>query len=307
MNASDSTPRHPIRVVAQRTGLTAATIRAWERRYGAVRPSRSEGGQRLYSDQDVGRLTLLRDLTDVGRPISMVAGLSDEEAHALLLEDRAAAVLPGPSADGEAPVRFVEQAYLLMLELDAGGLERSLWRAAMSLDGRAFLDQVVAPLLERIGAGWEAGEVTPGQEHLGSDVIDRVLTRLSDPSRSSGGPCLVVATLAGERHGLGARLVSATAAVDGWIVTYLGTDLPVADIAATANHVGASAVAISVVSDDRLAEVLKALSTLRELLRPGVDVLVGGRGAAKLDADRLPRGIAVLEGLEGLRQLRRHG
>lgn len=307
MDASDSMPRHPIRVAAQRTGLTPATIRAWERRYGAVRPSRSEGGQRLYSDQDVERLTLLRDLTDVGRPISMVAGLSDEEAHALLLEDRAAAALPGPSTNGEAPAGFVEEAYAFMLELDARGMERSLWRAAMSLDGRAFLDEVVAPLLELVGAGWEAGEVSPGQEHLGSDVVDRVLARFSDPARSPEGPCLVVATLAGERHGLGARLVSATAAVDGWSVTYLGTDLPVADIAAAANRVGASAVAISVVTTDRLGEVLEALTTLRELLTTGVDVLVGGRGAGSLEAERLPGGIAVFDGLEGLRQLRRHG
>lgn len=305
MNGSDSTPRHPIRVVAQRTGLTPATIRAWERRYGAVRPSRSEGGQRLYSDQDVERLTLLRDLTDVGRSISMVAGLTDDEAHALLLEDRAAVTLPGPSANGEPSSGFIEQSYAYMLDLDAGGMERSLWRAAMSLNGRAFLGEVVAPLLERIGAGWEAGEVTPGQEHLGSDVIDRVLARLSDPSRSPEGPRLVVATLAGERHGLGARLVSATAAVEGWSVTYLGTDLPVADIAAAANRVGASAVAISVVGSERLAQTLQALMTLRQLLRPGIDVLVGGRGAAMLDSDRLPRGVIVFEGLDGLRRFRR--
>ncbi len=250
---------------------------------------------------------MLRDLTDVGRPISMVAGLSDEAAAALLLEDRAAASTPETPPNGDEPSSVVAAAYARILELDADGLERTLWRAAMSLDGRTFLDGGVAPLLARIGAGWEAGEITPGQEHLGSDVIDRVLGQLADPSRSPDGPGLVVATLPGERHGLGARLVSAVATVDGWRVTYLGTDLPVGDIAAAANRVGASAVAISVVGGDRLDETIRSLAVLRELLSPAVDILVGGRGAGLLEADRLPRGVTVFDSLEGLRDLRRNG
>ena len=70
-NASGSTqsdlPRHPVRVVAQRTGLSSHVLRAWERRYGVVAPHRTEGGQRLYSDADIERLSLLRTLTAAGR------------------------------------------------------------------------------------------------------------------------------------------------------------------------------------------------------------------------------------------------
>ncbi|MCH2452814.1 MAG: MerR family transcriptional regulator, partial [Gemmatimonadetes bacterium] len=85
MNNLNDIPRHPIRVVAQRTGLTAATIRAWVRRYSAVIPGRSAGGQRVYSDQDVKRLTTLRALTDGGRTISVVSTLTESAAEALLL------------------------------------------------------------------------------------------------------------------------------------------------------------------------------------------------------------------------------
>jgi methanogenic corrinoid protein MtbC1 len=163
----------------------------------------------------------------------------------------------------------------------------------------------VTPLLSRIGEGWRAGEVSPGQEHLASDVIDGVLARLADQSRLGDGPGLVVATLPGERHALGARLVAAVASTEGWRVTYLGPDLPAADIAAAADGVGAHAVAISVVGLDRHAETIHSLSALRELLAPTVDILVGGAGARLLDADRLPNGVLVLEGLEPLRELRR--
>jgi len=301
MNTSDSAPRHPIRVVAQRSGLTTATIRAWERRYDAVSPSRSEGGQRLYSDREVERLGILRQLTEAGRPISMVAPLSDEAARALLLEDHSAAPGPVGSENGSRPSRVVERAYDQVAGSDAVGLERTLWLAAVSLGSKVFLDEIVAPLLVRIGQAWRAGELDPGREHLASDVIDGVLARIAEPSRSGDGPVLVVATLPGERHGLGARLVSAAASVEGWRVSFLGTDLPATDIATMAASVGAKAVAISVVGGDRLAETIHSLTALRELLGPTVDVLVGGRSAALLDADRLPQGVRVVSDLDPFR------
>ena len=70
-------PRYPLRAVIRRTGLTADVIRAWERRYGAVSPSRSEGGQRLYSEHDVIRLSLLRKATAEGHSIGEIARLDD--------------------------------------------------------------------------------------------------------------------------------------------------------------------------------------------------------------------------------------
>lgn len=305
MNAPLTDPRHPIRVVAQRTGLTPATIRAWERRYGAVRPGRSDGGQRLYSDNDVDRLSRLRELTDVGRPISMVAGLSDEAVGDLLREDRAVVAERGRSPASNEPEAIVRKAYDNIRSINQDELERTLWRGAMTLDGETFLDDVIGPLLVKVGEGWVAGELSPGQEHMGSDVVDRILTRMTDPSRPSEGAGLVVATLPGERHRLGARLVSAAATVDGWRVTYLGEDLPVVDIVAVADRVSAAAVAISVVRREELDTTTRDIVELRGLLDPGIDLLVGGRGAQLLDGDALPKGISVFDGLEGLRKQKR--
>ena len=76
--------RHPIRVVSRRTGLSPALLRAWEKRYRVVTPSRSEGGQRLYSDEDVHRLALLQWVVEEGRNISQVSSLSLERLEALV-------------------------------------------------------------------------------------------------------------------------------------------------------------------------------------------------------------------------------
>lgn len=300
---SASSPRHPIRVVALRTGLTPATIRAWERRYHAVEPARSEGGQRLYSDRDIERLNTLRELTDMGRSIGSVAALPPDAAHELLAEDREAApvedstILPGQEA-------WVEDAYRFMVDMDGEALERTLWRAFRSLGSRAFLEGVAAPLLERIGSSWAVGRITPAQEHLASGVIERVLMWINDPTLSAAdGPRLVIATLPGERHALGARLASAAAAIDGWRPTYLGADLPVSEIAAAARNVGAAAVAISAVQSDRTKDTERDLAELRALVDPEVRIIVGGAAARLLS--HLPAGVEAWQDLSGFGELRR--
>ena len=303
MTQSASSPRHPIRVVALRTGLTPATIRAWERRYHAVEPARSDGGQRLYSDRDIERLNVLRELTDMGRSIGSVAGLLPEEARALLSEDREAAPA---DASAEPPEHaWVDDAYRCMIQMDNEALERILWRAFRSLGAKGFLEGVAAPLLERVGSSWAVGRVTPAQEHLASGVLERVLAWMNDPALSPGdGPRLVVATLPGERHALGARLAAAAAAIDGWRTTYLGPDLPVTEIAAAARNVGADAVAISAVRTDRMGETERDLVELRSLLDPEVRVVVGGAAAAHL-GERLPPGVEASQDLNGFTELRR--
>ncbi|MSR20473.1 MAG: MerR family transcriptional regulator [Gemmatimonadetes bacterium] len=303
MEDLDTAPRHPIRVVAQRTGLTTATIRAWERRYEAVNPGRSEGGQRLYSDCDVARLKTLRALTEAGRSISSVAGLPPQDASALLAEDAASAAATSRRLTTEdAPDSWTDQAYARLRALDDHGLDRTLRRALATLGARRFLQGVVTDLLGRVGAGWETSEVTMAQEHLGSAVLERILAEIAD--RSGAGDHedrLVVATLPGERHALGGRLVAAAAALEGWRVSYLSTDLPPAEIAHAATTLGARAVAISMVAGDQVDAAARDLAALRAELDAEIDILVGGRAAGALDARRLPAGIVLLGDLEDLR------
>jgi len=303
--ATSTEPRHPIRVVAQRTGLTVATLRAWERRHDVVSPVRSEGGQRLYSDEDILRLTRLRLLTEAGRSISSVAGLDDSQAEALLEEDRAS-VTPGARAgraaeDAAAP--WLTDAVRLVGELDGEGLERCLRRAAVTLGAQAFLETVVTPLLHHVGTAWTMGQIQPGHEHLCTVTVERILNWMSEPAAPKPGvPRIVVATLRGERHGLGAMLVAASAGLEGWRVTHLGTDLPTDDIVQAAHLIGANAVAISVIHVTDPAETAREVHDLRRALPPDTALIVGGAGATRLQND-LASGVHVVSGLGPLQEL----
>jgi len=273
--------RHPIQVVVRRTGLTPDVLRVWEKRYGVVRPGRSGGGHRLYSDADVERLLLLSRVTAAGRRISRMAELDNEDLQELAREDAEAALV---AREAEVvPMRSEPHlaASLSAVErLDARDLETSLMRATVALPASVFIEEVVAPLLARIGEQWEHGQITPGHEHLATAVIRRVLESIITAcAPEADAPGLVVTTPAGQAHEFGALLVGAAAAALGWRVTYLGASLPARDVADVVRSTGTNIIALSIVypRDDPLLPA--ELRSLREAAGAETEILVGGRAA----------------------------
>jgi methanogenic corrinoid protein MtbC1 len=220
-----------------------------------VSPARTEGGQRLYSDLDVERLRLLRRLTDEGHAIGRIASLPVEELARLAAESGATdGVAPSTEEGGQADeveetrARSVGETLVAVLRatrrLDAVELQAVLEQAAVTLGVPAFIDEVVAPALVRIGHGWADGSVSIAQEHMASTVFRRVLGWLLQLYEVRGSaPRLVVATLPSQLHEFGALMVATSAAAEGWAVTYLGPDLPVADLVGAAAQTDARAVA----------------------------------------------------------------
>ena len=304
--------RHPIGVVAERTGLSPDLLRVWERRYRAVEPSRATDGQRLYSDTDVERLRLLRLATLAGRSIRQVAQVGTEELTQLVREDEAARQRAVRWEERAVPVSVgedVERALELARAVDAPGLESLLRRTAAALGVPVFLDALVAPLLRRMGEEWEAGRLTVAQEHLATAIVQRVLEGIIHflvPPH--GAPNLLLATLAGDQHKLGALLAATAAAAEGWRVTYLGPGLPAGEIATAAVAAGARVVGVSIVRLVEPERALTELRTVRTRLPASVPLLAGGAGAVALAPALDGSGIHVVGDLSELRAtLRRNG
>ncbi len=300
-----SAARHPMGVVVQRTGLTAHVLRAWERRYGAVEPGRTEGGQRLYSDADVLRLRLLRRATEGGRSIGSVAELPMEALVSLVGEDAEAAgprrVGPTVGAPGTREL-YLRECLMAADRLDAQALRATLMRAVVRLSAPVFLAEVVAPLLERVGELWAAGQLRPAQEHVVStavrQVLDWLLSRYEAPADA---PLLVAGTPSGELHEFGAMLAAVVAADAGWRVLYLGPSLPASEIAGAAERAEATVVAVSVV-DGEAGDVERAgeeLEALRSMLPEGILLVTGGRRSSSVT----PEGVTVVEDLDALREV----
>ena len=311
------TPRYPVRLVAVRTGLSPHVLRAWERRSGVVTPTRTAGGQRLYSDLDVERLLRLRRLTERGHAIGRIATLPLDELARLDEEsaERGSARGAGRPGDTGAPelpeqarseivAAAVATALQATRRLDTVGLQAVLERAAVTLGVPVFIDQVVAPALAQIGHGWSERSVSVAQEHMATAVFRRVLGWLLRVyEATSGAPRIVVATPPGHGHELGALMAAASAAAEGWSVTYLGPDLPVADLIAAAGQAGARAVAISAVYQPNGADLLSALRETRAGLGEDVALLAGGTAALAVRVEAQAIGVLVVESLAEFRVL----
>jgi DNA-binding transcriptional MerR regulator/methylmalonyl-CoA mutase cobalamin-binding subunit len=308
MDNSEATERngHPIGVVARRTGLRPDVLRAWERRYGAVSPFRSRTGRRLYSEEDLRKLRLLRQAVRAGRRISDVASLDVQALSKLVKEDLAAAegargvgTEPLPPASAELLRRCSEA----VESLDQRGLESSLLEAEASLSKLQVRRRILVPLIETIGDRWAEGSLRIAHEHLASAIIRSFLDQsYNGPSAGADGPAIVVTTPFGQLHELGALLASATAADMGWHVIYLGPNLPADEIASAFTRSGAGAVAISIVYPSRDARTTKELARLRALLGPEPPILAGGRAAPSYGEVLTETGAILCHNLEDLQR-----
>ncbi len=270
---------HPIKVVARRTGLSAHVIRVWEKRYGAVDPARTGTNRRLYSEEQIHRLNLLRVITRGGHSIGLVANLPTEKLEILaapVAQGETAAQTPAPAAAPSSP--YVGECLAAVKNLDAEALEATLREAGTVLGAQGLLQRVIGPLTQRIGEIWREGGITAAHEHFASVVIRVFLGCVAKPfAGSESAPVIVVATPSGQLHELGALLVAASAANLGWRVTYLGASLPAAEIAGVARQQAARCVALSIVYPDDDPRLGEELSRLRSLLPPETAMLAGGR------------------------------
>lgn len=293
---------HPIAIAAERTGLTQDVLRVWERRYGAVKPKRGANGQRVYTDSDLERLRLLHAATRAGRSIGQVAHLTSKALTAMVGEDAAArselAMVATEPTDAAA---MIHTAISLTHSLEGIQLDDHLRRAAATLGFSEFLAHVALPTLRRVGDEWHAGRLTSAQEHLVSSVVhDIFVERMRAFSPRTDSPRVLIATPAGERHAIGAALVGAAAAVEGWSVVYLGADLPAAEIANAATARRVSVVALSVVYVENRERMLGELRELRSLLPSDIALVVGGAGALGLSRHLSGSGVRVTENIAEL-------
>jgi DNA-binding transcriptional MerR regulator/methylmalonyl-CoA mutase cobalamin-binding subunit len=287
---------YSIKAVAQATGLTVETLRAWERRYGIVVPVRDAGGRRVYRAEDVLRLRRLREATERGHPIGRLAGLSDDALASVLDESSDRRIRAASNA-------FVARILEAAQRFRTAECEQALTLAIATLSPQQLVSEVLQPLLREVGERWHRGELAISQERLVSTVVRRHVGLMLDAyDRGARRAAILFATLPGERHELGLLMSAMVCASRGFKVQYLGPDLPAGEIARFASESGAAVVALSVVLGDRLPELPAQLRELASGLPEAVSIWVGGGAARTLPRELLPPNCVVLQDAAELEQ-----
>jgi methanogenic corrinoid protein MtbC1 len=272
-----------MKVVSLKTGLSAHVIRAWEKRYNAVTPARTETNHRLYSDQDIERLYLLKKATDAGHSIGRISGLSTGELHKLVSDIRIP-LAPIKAADPEnttEPEIILKKCLEAINNMDGHLLNHHLQQASVSMSQPVMLDDLIVPLIHKIGDAWRDGTLRVVHEHLASYILRSFLAgMMSSYQVPEHAPKMVITTPSGHMHELGAMIAATTAAAHGWQVTYLGPNLPAEEIASAVIKNDAKVVCLSIVYPVNDPFTSGQLLAVKKHLGDRAVIIVGGRAAS---------------------------
>lgn len=258
VDLASGTPKYLIGAVTKLTGLSIDVVRVWERRYGAVRPARSAGGTRLYSDADVLRLRRLRQAVERGYGIGQAARLSETELDELIGDAREALGVSDPY--GVVRGRFIAALHTM----DVVAADQELARGATLFPVHDFVKKVVVPIHDEIAERRARSELGLAHERLAFGLLrNTVSSLLRLYPASENAETLVLATTSGERDEFGLLVAALLAAMHGWRVVYLGADLPAVEIAQAVRLTNARVLALSLTTEHpRAAEELGVISTL---------------------------------------------
>jgi len=266
MSAGASTSGH-VRIgeLSRRTGVSVELLRAWERRYGLLAPSRTAGGFRLYDDGDERRVRRMLH--------HLEAGLSAGEAARLATEDRAVPQLSDPPdttglQQTSAELREALDGFDEQSANDA--FDRAL--AGFTLD--TVIRDVLLPYLRQLGERWTRGEASVAQEHFASALLRGRLLGLARGWGTGVGPLALLACVPGEEHDLGLICFGLALRARGWRITYLGADTPLSSLVDTAGQLRPALVVVNVVTATVSAEIRRELETLASSHR----LALGGAG-----------------------------
>lgn len=271
-----SRPRLRIGELSRRTGVRADTLRAWERRYGLLRPERTEGGFRLYGSADEARVRTMKARIE--------AGVSAAEAARLAVASAPAAEAAGDGATGGEPLTARVDALRVALEaFDDAGANAILDEALSRLTLEAVADRIVLPAMRQIGDRWESGEVSVAQEHFATGVIRGRLLSVARNWGAGSGPLALLACPPGETHDLGLISFGVVLHSRGWRITYLGPDTPIDTVSQAAGGLRPDAIVLAALDPEPFESAAGEISALASDGR----LLIAGAGASTDLAERL--------------------
>ena len=243
--------------LSRRTGVDAHRLRAWERRYGLLKPRRSAGNYRLYSHADEQRVRIMERYLQAGVTAAQAAELATTAR--LGVSPGAGETVSGEEADAAH-----EEMREALDRFDETSAQRALERLFAAFTPTTVLRDVLLPYLNRLGERWAEGHVTVAQEHFASNFLHARFLALARGWDRGLGPRALLACAPGEQHTL--SLIGFGIALHqlGWRVVYLGADTPVEMAAATADRTEPELVVVMAAMTERLSPHVEALRELAE-------------------------------------------
>jgi len=249
---------YSIKELENLSGIKAHTIRIWEKRYGIIKPARTDTNIRYYCDSDLKRLLNIAILNRVGIRISDISKLSDPE-----MTDKVMSV----AADSTNSESNIENLIIAMVEMDEYKFDKILSRYIMHEGFENTVIKIIFPFFEKIGLLWQTGSINPAHEHFVSNLfrqklmvaIDNIVVPDTQTARK-----FVMFLPEGEFHELALLFYNYLIKKSGRLVYYLGSSMPFNDVLETSKMVNPDYLFTSLTSSLNLNEVSVYLKKLSE-------------------------------------------
>lgn len=267
--------------LARLTGITTHTLRMWEKRYGTPLSQRLPSGHRRYPKEDVPRLRAIAKALESGYRASKVVSGTLEELHGLmglkpLIDTNSTSSQESENSSNEMLIeRWIKGVH----EYDDDCLIQGFHEQWNKYGPLKFITEYMTPLIERVGKGWENGELSISNEHFATECIDSFLTQKWRQLNSrKEGWNILMATLPGETHNLGLLMSAVVASLSGAKIIYLGLDTPLEDIISTVNKFRPKLLCLSISCGKKILNTEDCLLKLKTELNKNVALISGGRG-----------------------------
>lgn len=285
--------------VERETGLGKDTLRVWERRYGFPMPGRDAWGERVYPEDQLQRLRMIKRVLDAGHRPGKVVPLSLQALQAKLDE---LAQGPQPQANTAVPELASldpQDEWIQWLAQDQNQLLKQALQQQIYRRGLGYVvDELVAPLCARVGVAWMRGDISVYQEHLFTETLQSVLREaIASVDAAAQGqhrsPRVLLTTTPGELHGLGLLMAECHLALESCERFVLGTSTPISDIVQAVKSLQIDVLALSFSAYASRKDVLDNLLQLSEQLPQQTEIWAGG-AASSASSHLLPQRVRLM-------------
>ncbi len=308
-------PLYNIGVVTRMTGISMATLRAWERRYNFPESRRTTGGHRLYSEKDVMQLRWVKDRIDEGMQTA-------QAIHALHVQEDKGLVTPAPVTPPARTLNNQDQQPALSVlrqQLFEALASRQLDRADQVLgEGLAIVSpeelilNVISPTLSEIGDAWQEKKLSVATEHLATNYLRQrlLMWMISGPPAQTRIP-ITLACAPGELHEGSLLILGALLRRRRYPVAYLGQSVPLPDLATFIHELMPPLVVITAMTEESAAELSNWPQWIPDAAQQGHPIIGFGGRVFSLQPEwrvRVPGiflGTTIEQGLENIEHLLR--
>jgi len=264
---------YTISAVERLTGVNKITIRAWETRHGFIKPSRTESGRRLYTQDDIDRIKLALHLKSQGVAISRVRSVI-EDSH-----------VEKPEENKSGPWEFYrQQMFQAIIEFNDDALDAYYSKALSLFSLDIVTKELMIPVLQVLGRRWKKSKGGIAEEHFFSSFMRNKLGARLNFRKSSdkNSPVYLAACLPDEMHELGLLVFALAAQARECRVIFLGANVPVSEIVEVSKRVSCDGIVLGSSANEFSSSAKSNLTSLCNQV--DIPVWVGGNGSITYQA-----------------------